>query len=85
MKTKSTLKLVKGSALLLLLSALNPQLSTATLAWPSPSTGFTLQQNSNVANTNGWSAYIGTVSDNGTIKSVTNTPPTGNWFFRLKK
>ena len=25
------------------------------VSWPSPSTGFTLQQNSNVANTNGWS------------------------------
>jgi hypothetical protein len=54
------------------------------VSWSSPSTGFTLQQNSNVANTNGWSACGDTVGDNGTIKSVTLTPPTGDWFYRLK-
>ena len=53
--------------------------------WPSPSTGFSLQQNGNVANTNGWSAYGGTVIDDGTIKSVTISPPSGNLLFRLKK
>jgi hypothetical protein len=55
------------------------------VSWPSPSTGFMLQQNSNVANTNGWFAYSGTVNDDGTTKSVTNAPPTGNLYFRLKK
>jgi hypothetical protein len=55
------------------------------VSWPSPSTGFSLQQNGNVANTNGWSVYGGTISNNGTIKSVTLNPPTGNWFHWLKK
>jgi hypothetical protein len=55
------------------------------VSWPSPSTGFTLQQNGNVANTNGWSVYGGAVSDSGTIKSVTITPPTGTQFYRLKQ
>ena len=55
------------------------------VSWPSPSTGFGLQQNSNVADPNGWSSYGGTVSDNGTTKSVTSNPPTGNRYFRLKQ
>ena len=59
--------------------------SSVIVSWSSPSTDFTLQQNSNVANTNGWSGYVGTINDNGTIKSATNTPFTGNWFYRLKK
>jgi hypothetical protein len=32
----------------------------------------------------GWSSYSGTVNDNGTNKSVTISPPTGNLFFRLE-
>jgi hypothetical protein len=55
------------------------------ISWASPSTDFVLQQNSNVANTNGWSAYGGTVSDDGTIKSVTISPLTGSRFSRLKR
>ena len=55
------------------------------VSWPSPSTGFVLQQNANLANTNGWSTYGGTVNDDGTTKSVTITLPTGNLFFRLKQ
>ena len=58
--------------------------SSVIISWPSPSMGFALQQNSNVAIANNWSAYGGTINDNGTIKSVTLTLPTGNLFFRLK-
>jgi len=54
------------------------------VSWPSPSTGFTLQQNSNLATPGGWAASGYTVSDNGTTKSITLTSPTGNLFFRLK-
>jgi hypothetical protein len=57
----------------------------AIVSWPSPATGFVLQQNSNLTNTNGWSNFGGIIGDNGTIKSVTNAPPTGNLFFRLKQ
>jgi hypothetical protein len=57
----------------------------AVLSWPSYAGDFTLQQNSNVANTNGWSAYGGVVSDNGTTKSVTVSAPPGDKFYRLKK
>ena len=54
------------------------------ISWPSPSTGFLLQQNNNVATTN-WSGFLGTTNDDGTNKSVIITPPTGNLYFRLKK
>jgi hypothetical protein len=54
------------------------------ISWPSPSTGFVLQQNSNLATTN-WTTFGGAINDNGTIKSVTIIPPTGNLFYRLKQ
>ena len=57
----------------------------AIISWSSTSTDFVLQQNSNLANSSGWTDFIGTIGDNGTIKSVTNSTPTGNLFFRLKQ
>jgi hypothetical protein len=52
------------------------------ISWPSPSTGFVLQQNSNLATTN-WTTS-GVISDDGTNKSITITSLTGNLFFRLQ-
>jgi hypothetical protein len=57
--------------------------NNVTVLWPSPSTGFELQQNSNLATTN-WTTTGFTISDDGTNKSITITSPTGNLFFRLK-
>ena len=57
--------------------------NNVTVLWPSPSTGFQLQQNSNLATTN-WTTSGFSISDDGTNKSVTITSPTGNLFFRLK-
>ena len=51
------------------------------ILWPSASTGFVLQQNSNLATTN-WTTSSG-ISDDGTNKSITITSLTGNLFFRL--
>ncbi|HEY5297531.1 MAG TPA: hypothetical protein VIK59_06375 [Verrucomicrobiae bacterium] len=59
--------------------------SNVIVSWPSPATGFVLQQSGNLANPNGWANFGGIVGDNGTIKSVTNSPPAGNLFFRLKQ
>jgi hypothetical protein len=56
--------------------------TTVKISWPSPSTGFTLQQNSNLA-TATWTTSGYTISDDGTTKSITVSPPTGNLFFRL--
>jgi glucuronoarabinoxylan endo-1,4-beta-xylanase len=52
------------------------------LSWPSPSAGFTLQQNAKVATTN-WTTVGTTPTDDGTNKTVTVNPPAGNGFFRL--
>ena len=58
--------------------------SSVFVSWPSPSTGFALQQNSNLAITN-WTNFTGTVNDDGTNKSITVPTGPGNMFFRLKK
>jgi hypothetical protein len=54
--------------------------SRAIVSWPSSVTGYTLQTNSNLSTTN-WSNYGGTVVNN----TITNSPPTGTVFFRLKQ
>ena len=51
----------------------------AIVSWPPSVTGWTLQTNVNLA-TPAWGNYLGTVVNN----SVTNAPPKGNVFFRLK-
>jgi hypothetical protein len=55
---------------------------TAKVLWPSPSTGFVLQQNSNLSTTN-WVVPPETVSDDGTNKFVIVNAPAGNRFYRL--
>jgi hypothetical protein len=57
--------------------------NTAVVSWPSPSIGFTLQQNADLGTTN-WVAAPQTVNDNGTIKFIIVNPPTGNRFYRLR-
>jgi len=51
----------------------------AIVSWDSSVTGWTLQTNANLA-TPTWGNYLGSIVNN----SVTNTPPIGNLFFRLK-
>ncbi len=58
--------------------------NTVVVAWPSPSSGFVLQQNPAVGPTN-WANVAQTPDDNGTLKSIVINPPTGNLFFRLKQ
>ena len=54
------------------------------VSWPSPSTGFALQQNSDLAPT-AWSFFSGTVNSNATTLSITVPASPGNKFYRLKK
>ena len=68
----------------LLTITLNPQLSTINISWPSPSTGWTLQENTNSVSSANWNDHP-FPQDNGTIKYITVSPPTGNRFYRLKK
>jgi hypothetical protein len=58
--------------------------NTALVSWPSPSTGFTLQQNADVGTTN-WMTAPQSVFDNGTNKFIIVNPPAGNRFYRLFK
>ena len=54
------------------------------ISWVSPSTGWTLQQNSDLT-TLSWTTSGYSISDDGTTKSITITSPAGNLFFRLIK
>ncbi len=55
------------------------------ISWPSTFSDFTLQQNTDAMATTNWSNVPGTVQDNGTSRSVTISPPTGQRFYRLSK
>ena len=59
--------------------------NTALVSWPSPSTGFNLQVNTNRVASVNWSNAPGTIQDNGTIKYLIVNPPAGNRFYRLFK
>ena len=50
----------------------------AVVSWSPSATGWTLQTNANLA-TGAWGNYIGAVVNN----NATNSPPSGNLFFRL--
>jgi hypothetical protein len=57
--------------------------NTAMVYWLSPSKGFNLQVNTNIATTN-WGTPPQTVTDNGTIKYIIVNPPAARGFYRLK-
>jgi hypothetical protein len=57
--------------------------NTIKVSWPYPSTGWTLQQNSNLAVPANWTPS-GSVSNDGVNNFITVNPPTGNLFFRLQ-
>ena len=61
-----------------------PSLNSVALTWPSPSAGFVLQQNINIATTN-WANVVQSPVDDGTNKIVTLGNLAGNRFFRLLK
>ena len=56
--------------------------NTALISWPSPSAGFTLQFNTNLATSN-WAPATETVTDNGTIKYIVVNPPVDRRLYRL--
>jgi len=57
--------------------------NTVKVLWPYPSTGWTLQQNSDLTTAN-WTASGG-ISNDGVNNFITLISPTGNLFFRLSK
>jgi hypothetical protein len=64
---------------------LNSQLATLNVSWPSPSTGWTLQQNTNSVSSLNWSNVAAGIQDDGTTKTFLVNPPTGNRYYRLHK
>ncbi len=54
------------------------------LSWPSPLTGFGLQQNTNLAPAS-WTGVMATLTDDGTNKSVTLDAGAQRQFYRLMK
>ena len=59
--------------------------NSVVVSWPSAATDYVLQQNSDLTTTS-WSGFVGgTGNDDGTIKSVTISPPVGYLFFRLNR
>ena len=59
--------------------------NTVAISWPSLSTGFTLQQNTNDIRTVNWSNVVTVPLDDGTTRTLIGNPPTGNRFYRLFK
>ena len=68
-----------------LLSIFRTTTNTVAVFWPSPSTGWTLQQNTNSVSSVNWSNVTATIQDDGTSKTLIVNPPTGNRFYRLNR
>ncbi len=64
------------------LSILRTTTNTVVVSWPSPSTGWKLQQNGSLPG-GSWATPAETVNDNGASKFIVVNPPTGNRFYRL--
>ena len=58
--------------------------NTAIVSWLYPSSGFALQQNTNL-NTTNWVVPAQTVTNNGAINYIIVNPPSANRFYRLFK
>jgi hypothetical protein len=57
--------------------------NTVVVAWPSPSTGFSLQENP-IINAGAWTTVTNQIYNVGSENQVIVSPPTGNRFYRLK-
>jgi hypothetical protein len=68
-----------------LLSIFRTATNTVVVSWPSPSTGWNLQQNTNSVSSLNWSNVTATIQDDGTTRTLIVNPPTGNRFYRLIK
>lgn len=67
-----------------LLSISRATTNTVAVSWPSPSTGWELEQNFDL-NTTNWVLSPDTIHNDGTNKFIIVSPPTGNRFYRLHK
>ena len=67
------------------LSILRTTSNTVAVTWSSPSTGWTLQQNTNSLSSVNWSNVTSGIQDDGTNKTFIVNPPAGTRFYRLHK
>jgi hypothetical protein len=58
--------------------------NTVLVSWPSPSTGWALEQNASLTTTN-WVTPPESITDDGTNKFILVNPPSGHSFYRLHK
>jgi hypothetical protein len=58
--------------------------NSVVVTWPSPSTGWVLQQRSDDLASSGWSDVLTGIVDDGTAKSVETIPLAAARFYRLK-
>ena len=68
-----------------LLSIFRTSTNTVAISWPSPSDGWTLQQNTNSISSVNWSNVTEMIHNDGTTRTLIVNPPTGNRFYRLWK
>jgi hypothetical protein len=68
-----------------LLSIIHTTTNAVAVFWPSPSTGWNLQQNTNSVSSVNWSNVTTAIQDDGTTKTLIVNPPAGNRFYRLFK
>ncbi|MBE0540620.1 MAG: hypothetical protein IH623_04455 [Verrucomicrobia bacterium] len=68
-----------------LLSIFRTTTNTIAVAWPSPSAGWTLQQNTNSISSMNWNNVNDTIHDDGATRTLIVNPPTGNQYYRLWK
>jgi len=66
-----------------LLRVLMTSTNTVVVAWPAPSTGFSLQQNLDLKTT-AWGSVTNTINVVGSENQIIVVPPVGNRFYRLK-
>ena len=57
--------------------------NTVAVTWPSRSTGWNLQQNTNSVSSLNWSNITSGITDDGTTKTLVVNPPAGNRFYRM--
>jgi hypothetical protein len=55
------------------------------ISWPSSSTGYVLQQNTNAVNNVNWSNVTSSIQDDGTNKTLLVNPASGTRVYRLRK
>jgi hypothetical protein len=67
------------------LSIFHTTTNTVAVTWPSPATGWALQQNTNSVSSVNWSNVTSGIADDGRTKTLIVNPPSGNRFYRLDK